>query len=104
VATINERLARVPMEHPVTCTECGHVGNAFIPTDKSPEIKAWGEELIALSAAVTLDTVLDELSLPTTIEGCDKGLALARDRIRCIRNPVAGVPSTTSRVAVSTAI
>jgi len=94
--TINEQLARVPTEHDVKCTECGHVGKAFLPTngDFNPEVKAWGDELVALSAAVTLDTVLDELSLPTAIDGCDKGLALARDRVRCLRNPATGVPDT----------
>jgi hypothetical protein len=94
--TLNEHMARVPLENqPVTCTQCGHVGEAFLPVDKSPEIKAWGEELVTLAMAVAMDTVLDELKLPTSIDGCDKGLALARDRLRCLMHPVAGVPGTT---------
>jgi len=103
--TINEQLQRVPTEHDVKCIECGHVGKALLPTsgDFNPEVKAWGEELVALSTAVTLDMVLEELMKPSTISGCDKGLALARDRIRCIRNPVAGVPDTAFAPEVSNA-
>lgn len=56
----------------------------------------WGEA--APSAAVTLDEVLDELSKPSAIDGCEKGLALARDRIRCMRHPAQGVPDTAAPV------
>lgn len=98
MASINEKMERVTMGQPVTCTKCGHVGEAFLPVDKDPEIKAWGEELVALSAAVTLDEVLDELSKPSAIDGCEKGLALARDRIRCMRHPAQGVPDTAAPV------